>query len=133
MAKSPDILVLLKSMRQNISCRFDLLQYIAERISKECSKYDYIVTRESIKRIDKDGNIEIVLQTPTHRVKANYFYELGVFIKQEFYNLYENIEEYYEKNGYEHVTPLTPRQLIREQLKNCDNLALLDWLNKTQK
>lgn len=130
---TPELLVLLKSMRQNLSCRFNLLQYIAERISKECSKYDYLVTRKSIKRIDKDGNIEIVLQTPVHRVKANYFYELEVFIKQDFYTLYENLEEYYIVNGYEHVTPLTPRQIIREQLKNCDNEALLDWLNKTQK
>lgn len=123
----------MKTLRVGLTCRFDLLEYIVSHANKRSKNYEYVVTRESIKRIDKDGNIEVVLETPVHIFKANYFYELGVFEDQGFDSLYKNLEEYYEQNGYEQVTPLTPRQLLRLQMQNSDNAELLNWLKERGK
>lgn len=111
-----------------MSCRFDLLEYIASKANEQSKNYEYFVTRENIKRIDKDGNIEIVLTTSQNRAKANYFFELEVFMKQGFNNVYKNLEEYYEQNGYKEVTPLTTMQLIRLQIQESDNPAFLKWI-----
>lgn len=115
-----------------MSCRFDLLEYIASKANEQSKNYEYFVTRENIKRIDKDGNIEIVLATSQNRAKANYFFELEVFMKQGFYNVYKNLEDYYEQNGYEPVTPLTPMQLIKLQMQSSDNQELLKWLSEVK-
>ena len=132
MAKK-ELLNLMKTLRVGLTCRFDLLEYIASRANKRSKNYEYLVTRESIKRIDKDGNIEVVLETPVHIFKANYFYELEAFENQGFDSLYKNLEEYYEQNGYEQVTPLTPRQLLRLQIQKMDDPVFLNWLKEQAK
>lgn len=119
----------MKSLRPGC-CRSDLLEYIASKTNELSKNYEYFVTRENIKRIDKDGNIEIVLKTPVNHAKASYFYETNRFIEQGFDSVYKNLEDYYEQNGYKQVTPLTPMQLIRLQIRESDNPAFLEWIEK---
>lgn len=126
------LLTLMKSLRQNLSCRFDLLKYIVSKANERDEHYEYFVTINSIKRISRNGDTEVVLITPVHRVKANYFYELEVFAEQGFYSKYKNLEAYYEQNGYKPVTPLTAMQLIKRQLQNSNNEALLKWLSEVK-
>jgi hypothetical protein len=86
------VLALMKSMRPDTSCRFDLLEYIASKANEQSKNYEYFVTRENIKRIDKDGNIDVVLAISQNRAKANYFFELESFITKGYEKKYKNLE-----------------------------------------
>ena len=94
------ILHFMSSLRQNTSCKFDLLEHIAAKVNEQDKDYEYFVAREHIKRIDKNGNIKVILTTNQNRAKINYFFELESFIKKGLEKNYEDLEDYYEKNGY---------------------------------
>lgn len=102
MSDSEKILTLMKSLRQKISVRFTSLEYQVSKLP-ESRFYEYLVTKEAVKRIDLNGNIETVLKIAQHRAKCNYLFELESFINSRLEEKYKNLEEYYKDNGYEAI------------------------------
>lgn len=125
-----ELVSLMKSLRPDISVRFDFLEYIASNANAQSSNYEYFVTRENIKRIDKNGNIEIVLATSQNRAKANYFFELESFTSRGYEEKYKNLEEYYEKNGYDSIgwrlSLGRRKKALKKKEKVVINLTALD-------
>lgn len=111
-------------MRPNISVRFSLLEYIAEIASSKSKHYEYLVTKENIKRIDKNGDIEIVLVTSQNRAKANYFFELESFVDKGHEEKYRNLEEYYEEHGYFGISYRISLERRKKALKKREGVVV---------
>lgn len=99
--KFKDFKQMIKHTRAtDLKIRADMINYFCTLVSKRSVIYEYFYENDTLKRINKEGKIDICLKSKTKYILCGYLFELENFIDLGLESKYQNLENFYKKYGF---------------------------------
>ena len=90
---------MIKHTRPSLNTRFYMVEYFCKIITKRSEFYDYFLEKNSIKRIDIDGKIEVCLKSNRNYILEAYLFEVEKLIDLGLEKKHKNLENFYQEHG----------------------------------
>ena len=90
---------MIRYTRKGCVTRTYLIDYVCKLVSNRSEEYDYYFEKNTLRRIDVNGNDEIVLKSKRNFIIIGYLFELEKFLDLDLEVKYKNLEAFYDEHG----------------------------------